>query len=377
MTNHKEFLYKKIYDDLIRGILEGVYSPEKRLPSEKELAGKYGVSRITSKKALELLEENGYVTRMPGRGSFVTGKSPPTDDKVTGDAEQSGKSRLIGMIIEDFAENFGTMIIAGTEQGCRERGYSLVIKRSNGSQKQEGEAIEDLVRLGVEGILIIPVHGDNYNPMILRLAVESFPFVLIDRELKGIPASFVGTDNLTAATGLTDLLFDLGNRHICFVSPSMSDTSTILDRREGFLKSNAEHEVLVDDGSFLYDLSSTLPGQPKSDGIRKDAETVKQYLLKHPETTAFFAVEYNIALIISKAVRELGKRIPEDYAVVCFDSPPNFVEQYAFTHIQQDETEIGLKSVELLFDRMKGGKIEKCYWKGTLVRGESTPKLKK
>lgn len=371
MTNHKEFLYKKIYDDLIRGISEGVYSSEKRLPSEKELAGKYGVSRITSKKALELLEENGYITRMPGRGSFVTAKSPPAGGKAAENPAQDGKSRLIGMIIEDFAENFGTMIIAGAEQACRERGYSLIVKRSNGSQKQEGEAIEELIRLRAEGILIIPVHGDNYNPVILRLAVEAFPFVLIDRELKGIPASFVGTDNLTAAKGLTDTLFDLGHRHICFVSPSEADTSTIQDRREGFLRSNAEHEVLVDDGFFLYDLSSTLPGRPKNDGIRKDTETVKRYLLKHPETTAFFAVEYNIALIISKAVRELGKRIPEDCAVVCFDSPPNFVEQYAFTHIQQDETEIGLKSVELLFGRMKGEKIEKCFLRGKLVWGES------
>ena len=373
MTNRKEFLYKKIYDDLMRTISEGLYSPEKRLPSEKELAVQYGVSRITSKKALELLEENGYIIRMPGRGSFVTAK---TQTKVKEKEDSvSRPPRLIGMIIEDFAENFGTMIIAGAEQACRDCQYSLVIKRSNGSQKQESEAIEELVQLGVSGILIIPVHGDNYNPTILRLAVEDFPFVLIDRELKGIPASFVGTDNLTAAKELTDLLFQLGHRHICFVSPSDADTSTILDRKEGFLKSNAEHEVLVDEGSFLYNLSSTLPGRPKSDGIRNDTETVRSYLFEHPKTTAFFAVEYNIALLVSKAIQELGKSVPANCAIVCFDSPPNFIEQYDLTHIQQDETAIGIKSVELLLGRMKGGKIEKCYLPGKLISGKSTCKI--
>ena len=372
MTSHKEFLYRKIYNDLIRDISKGIYSPEKRLPSEKELAKIYSVSRITSKKALELLEEKGYITRMPGRGSFVIHRSSPSDNQEVANSFQKGKTQLIGMIIEDFAENFGTMIIAGAEQGCRERGYSLVLKRSNGSQKQEGKAIEELLKLGVEGILIIPVHGDNYSPQILRLTVEAFPFVLIDRELKGIPASYVGTDNITSARELMNLLFELGHRHICFVSPSEANTSTIQDRKEGFLKSFAEHKVLVDESSFLYNLSSTLPGRPKNEEIQKDIETVKKYYRGHPKTTAFFAVEYNIALIILKAICEMDKKVPDNCAIVCFDSPPNFVGRYIFTHIQQDETEIGLKSVDLLFKRMKGEKIEKCYLPGKLIRGKST-----
>ena len=67
MASGKAFMYETIYNDLLEGIRNGTYPAGSRLPSEKELAGQYGVSRITSKKALELLAERGMISRMPGR----------------------------------------------------------------------------------------------------------------------------------------------------------------------------------------------------------------------------------------------------------------------------------------------------------------------
>ncbi len=375
MVMQKGFLYQKIYEDLLSDISKGVYSNAERLPSEKELAERYHVSRITSKKALEMLEENGYITRAPGRGSFVNTEHKAEGNTLHLDQRHREDSRLIGIVVEDFAENFGTMILAGAERACNEKSYNLILKRSNGSQKQEAAAIQDLMNLGADGILVMPVHGDNYNPMILKLAVESFPFVLIDRELKGIPASFVGTDNLSAAKNMTDYLFKLGHRNICFVAPSEVDTSTVQQRIEGFTSSCAEHDNLTGKNSIVSNIISTLPGEKEPDGIAKDTEAIKQYLRENPETTAFFAVEYNIALIIYKAIYEMGKKIPDDYTVVCFDSPPNYIGQYTFTHICQDEILIGQKSVELLLNQIHGGAIEKCFLSGQLVQGDSTRAL--
>ena len=64
-----EILYRKIFDDLLNGIRSGVYPSGTRLPSEIELAEKYGVSRITSKKALEMLADRDMVLRRPGKGT--------------------------------------------------------------------------------------------------------------------------------------------------------------------------------------------------------------------------------------------------------------------------------------------------------------------
>jgi DNA-binding GntR family transcriptional regulator len=50
-----------------------------RVPSEMERAHLFGVSRITSKKALQLLNRDGVVERIIGNGSFVAAQLPPLE----------------------------------------------------------------------------------------------------------------------------------------------------------------------------------------------------------------------------------------------------------------------------------------------------------
>ena len=64
-------LYRRIYADLKTKIEAGEYKPGDRLPSELELTKLYGVSRITSRQALELLCSEGLLVRRQGMGSFV------------------------------------------------------------------------------------------------------------------------------------------------------------------------------------------------------------------------------------------------------------------------------------------------------------------
>ena len=67
-------LYIEMADDIRSGIAEGKYSPGTRIPTEAELETVYGVSRITVRKALELLVNEGAITRRRKVGSFVSEK---------------------------------------------------------------------------------------------------------------------------------------------------------------------------------------------------------------------------------------------------------------------------------------------------------------
>lgn len=64
-------MYEKIFDEVKQLIINKSYGQGERVPSEKELAETYNVSRITSKKALEMLAAEHLIVRKPGRGSFV------------------------------------------------------------------------------------------------------------------------------------------------------------------------------------------------------------------------------------------------------------------------------------------------------------------
>lgn len=63
--------YLNIYNELMNLIEKGEISPGEKLPSENELMDIYNVSRDTVRKALELLENNGYIHKIKGKGSFV------------------------------------------------------------------------------------------------------------------------------------------------------------------------------------------------------------------------------------------------------------------------------------------------------------------
>lgn len=63
--------YLAIYHDLVSRIRRGEWRAYDKLPSENELAVRYGTSRETIRKALNLLSEHGYIQKMKGKGSIV------------------------------------------------------------------------------------------------------------------------------------------------------------------------------------------------------------------------------------------------------------------------------------------------------------------
>ena len=67
-----EPLYEQVIRKIKADISEGVYSVGDRIPSEMELCELYGVSRITVRKALEIMNKNGVLARKQGKGTFVS-----------------------------------------------------------------------------------------------------------------------------------------------------------------------------------------------------------------------------------------------------------------------------------------------------------------
>ncbi len=63
--------YQKVFNVLRQTIIEKRLEPGEKVPPERILCETYGVSRITVRHALRLLEEQGLVERLPGKGTFV------------------------------------------------------------------------------------------------------------------------------------------------------------------------------------------------------------------------------------------------------------------------------------------------------------------
>lgn len=63
--------YMEIYNEFVSNIENNILLPEEKLTSEAQLMKDYNVSRDTIRKSLNLLEQNGYIQKIKGKGSFV------------------------------------------------------------------------------------------------------------------------------------------------------------------------------------------------------------------------------------------------------------------------------------------------------------------
>lgn len=61
-------LYQQIKEDIKAAIERGKYKPNEKIPAEPELSAEYSVSRITVRRAVEELCNEGYLVKMQGRG---------------------------------------------------------------------------------------------------------------------------------------------------------------------------------------------------------------------------------------------------------------------------------------------------------------------
>lgn len=89
-----EPLYLKISGALRRSIISGEYRPEDMLPSENELAARYGTSRVTVRKSLSVLESEGLVKPWQGKGYFVLPPKHNTFTMYFGDSIAEGRFRF-------------------------------------------------------------------------------------------------------------------------------------------------------------------------------------------------------------------------------------------------------------------------------------------
>lgn len=78
--------YVQVYSTIRSWIYQGTYKPGGQLPTEEEIGKLFGVSRITTRKAVSMLAEEGLVTAQPGRGTFVV--EDLADAPVVGDMER-------------------------------------------------------------------------------------------------------------------------------------------------------------------------------------------------------------------------------------------------------------------------------------------------
>lgn len=341
-------------DALKRGLRNG--DP---IPSERELVKLYQVSRVTVRRAIKDLVEEGFLRREGRRGTFINDLTRASTWVI------GNQNNLIGVLISRIQTSFSDKLLGGVDDYCHEHGYSVVFGATDENVEQAELRISRMVAGGVLGFIIVPIACDNYeevNTRILQsLSERGLPYVLLDRYVPGIRADTVVSDNFDGAYRATKHLIDLGHKRIGFVG-YMRCTSAE-DRVAGYKKCLMDHGILPDDSIII---------RPRPQEIKSAAA---ELLKKAPDITAIFAVNDSRAMLVWESLTEQGYRVPEDIALVGYDNLHSSTGPGAIlTTTEQPLRDEGLLAAKMLIERIEGydGDARMAVLKSKLIVGQST-----
>lgn len=334
--------YRQIYDHVHESIQRGKYRPGARIPTEMELASRFGASRMTVSRALRDLETKGLLLRRHGAGTFVR-------ERVAGPHKAIGVFFPMFPGFDSSIWNGTTLEIARLVQAA---GYELIL----GDPIQGGvdATLEDPTRscepyLAKEAacVLFTPVELPPSQMGANGRIAEAFeragiPIVLVDRDICDFPErsrhDLVGIDNFGASYALTQHLLKLGHRRLHYVGTS-AVAATVTARIAGYQSALLAHDI-VPQPEWIH------RGDPSS------LEFVRE-LVKTASADVFLCSNDHVAAFLMRHLTTMGVRIPDDLAVVGFDDTA-FAPLLAspLTTIRQPDVELGAAAVRMVMQRL-------------------------
>jgi DNA-binding LacI/PurR family transcriptional regulator len=312
--------------------------PTGRAPTLESVAERAGVSRATAGRVLSgattvgehareavlrAAAELSYVTNRAAR-SLMTRRS---DSVAIVAAESEGRF---------FDDPYFSLVLRGAHAALAERDVQLVFSVLAGDEGRD--RFERFARGGhLDGVIMVSLHGDD--PMPRRLLGAGIPVMLAGRPFSPVEGlSYVDADNLGGARSAVALLAERNRTRLATITGPM-DMIAAIDRHDGFSAELAERGLVgrgTEDGDF-----SMIGGRA----------AMHRLLAEAPDIDGVFVANDLMALGALQAAGELGRRVPEDIAVVGFDDSPLAAEaRPAITTVRQPIVAMGAALAERLLD---------------------------
>jgi DNA-binding LacI/PurR family transcriptional regulator len=340
-----ERLKQRILDDITAefGQKKGV-----RLPSERDLQTRYGVSRPTISKALAALAADGVLVRSSGRGRFVLGAVSSTALAADGTPVST---RRIGFIAPRSSAELIQRIFHGIDRAAHRRDCHVVLSSAGSLSEREEAVARDLIASGIQGLILYPANrrDDAVAQDYLMSERLGVPLILVDTCLPEHGHTQVIFDNRRVGGAMTSWLIGRGHSRIGLISVTEHlRHAPLAARLEGYKDALHDHGIAFDpDLVGMYEpLNETEEICALLDG----------WLHRPDRPTALIAPEDNVAMEIIEQLELRGIHVPEDVEVVGFDNCETARRfRPAFTTTSPDLERMGEIACELLLEAIDNG----------------------
>ncbi|HEV7379904.1 MAG TPA: LacI family DNA-binding transcriptional regulator [Dyadobacter sp.] len=282
---------------------------------------------------------------------------------------RDSKSKSIGVIIPEIANNFFSQLINGIESIAYSLGYHTVIFQSHESYEREVANTNYLVSRKVDGLLVSLSSLTTDLVHFEELIEKGMPIVFFDRVPNDIETHKVVVDNFLGSYEATEHLIQSGRRRIAHLtSPIYLSIAT--ERLAGYKKALEDNGIAFDESYVKY--------CHHGGKLSTENEAAMQELLDMPEPPdAILAASDRLTSGCLSVLHKNKIRIPEEIALVGFTNigvadllnPP-------LTAVVQPAMEMGQQAVELLIrlieNPKKISKFETKSFKTSLMVRESS-----
>jgi LacI family transcriptional regulator len=212
----------------------------------------------------------------------------------------------VGLVVPTLVHPFFAEVAKGISACLSAQHYSLIISSSEENAEMERSEIDQMVARGVDAIILASTEVEVVS--CVKLRERRIPFVLLDRQVPGFPANFVGIDDVTAGLLATNHLIDIGCKTIAHIAGT--EISTALGRRAGYAAALTKHGLnLPQEYIVQY-------GQWDDVGDKTGYGAMKQLLALNPRPDGVFCCNDPLAMGAMRAILEAGLEIPRDVAVI-------------------------------------------------------------
>lgn len=300
--------------------------PLKSKPSLKDVAELAGVSTATVSFVLNDSKLVAVATR--ARVKLALAK---LDYRISPSARalRTGRHHAIGLLLPDLINPFFPALAQAITASAWSRGHALILASSGDTAAEETEAYNALAER-TDGIIWIPGCGAGVSG-------SATPTVVLDRPSKSLATyDSVSADHHAGGALVAGLFRQHGRKYVGLLTGPANSPSAV-SRYRGFRDDLGGLEVLW---QHEVPFALELPDSAKS-------------LLADPRLQAVFAASDVVAIGAVRILRDLGRRVPQDVAIMGFDDIPwAALIEPALSTIRQPVAELGECAVVTLIKRI-------------------------
>jgi LacI family transcriptional regulator len=218
---------------------------------------------------------------------------------------RSGKSNIIGLMVEDISNPFFAKIARLIEDRAYQNGYKIIYCSTSNDTKKTKDLISMFRERHIDGYIIAPPEGIEQD--IEDLLKDNLPVVMFDRHLPNVDTDYVEINNRFSTYNATSHLIEQGKKNIAFITFSSQQTQ-MQDRIKGYKNAIKEKGLEPIIKEIVFNQNEEFILKP-----------IAEFLNKHKNLDAVFFGTDHIGTCGLKVIKELGINVPGELAIVSFD----------------------------------------------------------